>query len=292
LKAPADVLNGEAILKRFEPFKGKMMNTIVPLLPKNFHDIPSRKHLGEAFDRVCLAVCKKQQKASLAKRRRKEKVATPPANEDEAMKEIDELTAASVPDGWMCQKGCPEKLLLSVKIFCKSKAFQSSSAKDAKPAHSRKEIRIENTKQKLQDFADGRTDVHKEEAAKKQKASRQKANSGAVEANSIHRMSVSMAKNTNSDMLTDNITVFLQGKEFFSDELQKEMAENLGQSLLAQTKIDTSRAAEEIAGPAELLESDSKSEVEAVAPAPAAATGSEVAAPAAAGTEENNSDSD
>jgi hypothetical protein len=161
-----DVLNGEAILKRFKPFKGKMMNTIVPLLPINIHDIPSGKHLWEAFDRVCLAVCKKQQKASLTKRRRKEKVATPPANEDEAMKEIDELTTASVSDGWMCQKGHPGKPLLSVKLFHESKAFPRSSAEGAKPAHSGKEIRIKKTKQKLQDFADGRNDIHKEEAAK------------------------------------------------------------------------------------------------------------------------------
>jgi hypothetical protein len=126
-----NVLNGEVILKRFKLFKGKMMNAIVPLLPKNIHDIPSGKDHWEAFDRVCLIICKKQQKASLVKSRRKEKIATPPSNEDEAMKEIDELTAASVPDGWTCQKGHPEKLLLSMKIFYNSKAFQRSSAEGA-----------------------------------------------------------------------------------------------------------------------------------------------------------------
>ncbi len=31
-----------------------MMNTIVPMLPKNIHEIPSGKQLWEAFDRVCL----------------------------------------------------------------------------------------------------------------------------------------------------------------------------------------------------------------------------------------------
>ena len=112
-----NVLSGETILKRFKLFKRHMMNSIVPLLPKNIHEIPSGKHLWEAFDRICLNLYKKQQKATLAKKRKKEKVATPPANEDESMKEIDLMTTSSIPDGWMYQKGYPEKLLLSMKIF-------------------------------------------------------------------------------------------------------------------------------------------------------------------------------
>ena len=112
------------------------------------------------------------------------------------------------------------------------------------------------------EFADGRNDIYKEEVAKKQKVTRQKANSSAVEANSIHRMSVSMAKNTNSNVLKDHMAMFIQDKDFFSDDLQKEIAANLGKSLLVQTSINASRTSQDIAGPVELLESDCKLEEE------------------------------
>ena len=205
------------------------------------------------------------------------------------MKKIDKLTASSVPDGWICQKGHPEKLLLSMKIFCESKSFQRKSAEGAKPDQLRKQIRLENRKQKLQEFADGRNDIHREELAKKQKVSRQKSNSSAVESNSIHCVSVSMAKNTNSDVLKDLMAVFVQGKDFFSDEPQKQIAANLGQSLLAQTNVNALHTSQEIAGPVELLDSDSESEeVEVVTP-PATALESEAAAPAAAPEEEESS---
>ena len=148
------------------------------------------------------------------------------------------------------------------RFFYKSKTFQRKSAEGNKPDSSRKEIPLENRKQKLQEFADGRNDIYKEEVAKKQKVTRQKANSSAVEANSIHRMSVSMAKNTNSDVLKDHMAMFIQDKDFFSDDLQKEIAANLGKSLLAQTSINASRTSQDIAGPVELLESDCESEEE------------------------------
>jgi hypothetical protein len=141
--------------------------------------------------------------------------------------------------------------------------------------------------------------MKKSEVAKKQKITRQKANSRAVKANSIHCMSVSMSKNANSDMLKDHMAVFVQCKEFFSDELQKHVAATLGQSLLVQANSNASRPSQEqiAAGPAELLDSDGKSDEEteaarpAAAPAaPASAQESEVVAPAAA-TDENNSNS-
>ena len=56
--------------------------------------------------------------------------------------------------------------------------------------------------------------------------------------------------------------MFIQGKDFFSDDLQKEIAANLGKSLLAQTSINASRTSQDIAGPVELLESDCESEEE------------------------------
>jgi hypothetical protein len=61
-------LSGEAILKRLKLFRRKMVNIVVPLLPKNIHEIPSGKCLWEAFDGVCLALCKMQQKALLVKK--------------------------------------------------------------------------------------------------------------------------------------------------------------------------------------------------------------------------------
>jgi hypothetical protein len=68
-----DVLNGEAILKRFKPFKGKMMNNIVPLLSKNIHDIPSGKHLWEAFDlRPCLPCCLQEATEGIAHKKTQE----------------------------------------------------------------------------------------------------------------------------------------------------------------------------------------------------------------------------
>jgi hypothetical protein len=191
----------------------------VSMLPKTIHEPPSGKQLWEAFDRVSVDLYKKQQKLLLAKKRKKVKSVIPPADEDEALKEIDEFFILSLPDGWMYQKGYPEKLLLSMKICYKSKVFQRSSADGGEPKQSRKEIRKENYKQKLQEFADGRNDIYRQEVAKKQKVARQKANSSTVEANSIHRMSVSMAQNTQSDILKDHMAMFVQGKEFFSPEL-------------------------------------------------------------------------
>jgi hypothetical protein len=119
------------------------MNAVVPLLPKNINIIPSGKHLWwEAFEHVCLNLCsKKQQNALLAKKCKKQKSASPPSNNDEAMTEIDRKTASSIPDGWMHQKGHIKKLPLSVKMHGKSKAFQRSSAEGVKkPDHSPKEI--------------------------------------------------------------------------------------------------------------------------------------------------------
>jgi hypothetical protein len=48
----ANELTGKQILKRYKLFKKYMMNTLVPMLPKNIHDIPSGKQLWEAFDRI------------------------------------------------------------------------------------------------------------------------------------------------------------------------------------------------------------------------------------------------
>ena len=89
------------------------------------------------------------------------------------------------------------------------------------------------------------------------------------------------------------MALFVQGKELFSNERQKQIAANLGQSLLAQTNVNALHpASQEIAGPAELLDSDSESdEVEAVTP-PAAALESEAAAPATASEEESSSDNE
>jgi hypothetical protein len=69
-----------------------MMNTLIPMLPKNIHEIPSGKQLWEAFDNVSIELYKKRQKMLLAKKRKKEKTTPPPANEDEAMKEINAFT--------------------------------------------------------------------------------------------------------------------------------------------------------------------------------------------------------
>jgi hypothetical protein len=78
--------------------------------------------------------------------------------------------------------------------------------------------------------------------AKKQKVARQKANSGAREADSIHGMSISVAKNTNSDMLKDHTAAFVRGNAFFCDKLQKQTAATLGQFLLAQANSNASRS--------------------------------------------------
>ena len=67
-----NVLSGKAILKRFKLLRRHMVSDIVPfLLPENTHEIPSGKHLWEAFDRICLALHKKQQKALLLKKGRR-----------------------------------------------------------------------------------------------------------------------------------------------------------------------------------------------------------------------------
>ena len=63
-----DLLSGEAVLKQLKLLKRHMVNKIAPLLPKNIHEIPSGKCLWEAFDGVCLALCKMQQKALLVKK--------------------------------------------------------------------------------------------------------------------------------------------------------------------------------------------------------------------------------
>jgi hypothetical protein len=154
------------------------------------------------------------------------------------MKAIDELTMTRLPDGWMYQKGYPEKLLLSMTFFYKSKVFHRSSgtADDGKPKRNRRKIRAEKSKQKLQEFADDRNSIYKDKVAKRQKVARQKANSSAVEANSIHCMSVSMAQSTQSDMLKDHMAMFVQGKDFFSSLLQSGIATNLGKALLLQTE--------------------------------------------------------
>jgi hypothetical protein len=86
------------------------------------------------------------------------------------MKECDESLASSVPDGWMHQKGCPEKLLLSMMTFCESKAFQRLSAEGGKPDFSHKEIRLENRKQKLQEFEDDQKDLCKNDVAKNRRS--------------------------------------------------------------------------------------------------------------------------
>jgi hypothetical protein len=125
------VLNGELILKRFKLFKRHVVNG-------------AQAPLGG----IRASVSEKQQKALLAKKQRKQKVPSPPPNDDDVMKEIKEKLASSVPDGH------PEKLILSMKTFCKSKAFQRSSAEGGNPDFSRKEIRLENRKQKLQEFED------------------------------------------------------------------------------------------------------------------------------------------
>jgi hypothetical protein len=62
------VLNGKVILKRFKLFKRLVMNSAVPLLPKNVQEIPSGKHLWEAFDRVCPNLQNKQQQVLLTKK--------------------------------------------------------------------------------------------------------------------------------------------------------------------------------------------------------------------------------
>jgi hypothetical protein len=50
------------------------------------------RQLWEAFDKVCVELYKKRQKVTLMKKHNKEKTPHPEANEDEAMKEIDEFT--------------------------------------------------------------------------------------------------------------------------------------------------------------------------------------------------------
>jgi hypothetical protein len=261
--ATANVLSGEGILTKYKLFKKHLMNSLIPLLPKTIHDIPSGKQLWDAFDDVCVELYKKKQKVSLAKKRKKENTTRPDAKDDEAMKAINDLTMTRLPDGWMYQKGYPEKLLLSMKIFYKSKVFHRSSgtADDGKPKRNRRQIRAEKSKQKLQEFADDRNSIYKDEVAKRQKVSRQKANSSAVEANSIHRMSVSMAQSTQSDMLKDHMAMFVQGKDFFSTLLQSEIATNLGEALLLQTEKNKSHPGPDssgIVGPVELLDSNSE----------------------------------
>jgi ribosomal protein L22 len=60
-------------------------------------------------------------------------------------------------------------------------------------------------------------------------------------------MSVSMARNTNLDVLKDHMAVvFIQGKEFSSNELQQQMAATLGQSLLAQAESNASHPGQEL----------------------------------------------
>jgi hypothetical protein len=51
--------------------------------------------------------------------------------------------------------------------------------------------------------------------SKEAKVAPQRANAGVVEANSIHRMSILMAKSTHLAMLTDHAATFAQGKECF-----------------------------------------------------------------------------
>jgi hypothetical protein len=142
----------------------------------------------------------------------------------------------------MDKKGYPKKLLLSMEIFYMSKVFHRSSgtADDGKPKRNRRQIRAEKSKQKLQEFADDQNSIYKDKVAKRQKVARQKANSSALEANSIHRMSVSMAQSTQSDMLKDHMAMFVQGKDFFSPLLQSEIARNLGKALLLQTEKNKS----------------------------------------------------
>jgi hypothetical protein len=61
---------------------------------------------------------------------------------------------------------------------------------------------------------------------------------GVVEANSIHYMSMPMAQSAHSGILKDCMAIYIQGKEFFNQELQSQISENLGKALLSQTKIN------------------------------------------------------
>jgi hypothetical protein len=97
---------------------------------------------------------------------------------------------------------------------------------------------------------------------------RQTATYNAVGADLIHGMSgVSMAQSTKSDMLKDHMArMFVHGKDFFSSELQSEIAANLGKALLLKTSTNALRPSPEASagfeGPVELLESNSDTENE------------------------------
>jgi hypothetical protein len=105
------VLTGAQILKRYKLFNKHMMNTLIPMLPKNIREIPSGNQLWEAFDNVSIELYKKRHKVLLAKKHKTEKTTPPPANEDEAMKKSMHLQSQVFP-----MVGCIKKYTL--KSFC------------------------------------------------------------------------------------------------------------------------------------------------------------------------------
>jgi hypothetical protein len=67
-----------------------------------------------------------------------------------------------------------------------------TTADNGRPDKTRAEIWKENSKKKTEEFADHQDAIFKKNTAQKQQVACQKVNTGAVEANSIHHMSVSM----------------------------------------------------------------------------------------------------